>query len=198
MQGNSPEIAEVTVQSERTQCGKRRGKSPQTFHCWAEAPQRPHPVLLWASSMSGMPPPSAPRPAQGLPVPTKPQGEARLYPCALTPQESGKQRAQSRAGHFATLLQGLADHRVGWVPLLASRGPHFQSLPAPRSAPQPRGHSGRPGRAPLTWAGHLTLRASLEAEQPGWAGWGFYTRPILPARGCPASPPSLACSHPAG
>lgn len=165
---------------------------------------RPHPVPLLASSTSGMPPPRLPAPHRVSPILRKPQGEARQPPAphthTLRPEPSGEWQAKSTVsrGTLCNSVAGSADRRVEPIPLRASRGPHRRSLPAPRSAPQPRGHSGRLSRAPLTWAGHLPLRASPEAELPGWAGWGFYTHPILPEPGCPASPPSLACSHPLG
>lgn len=128
---------------------------------------------------------------QGLPTSQETSRGSTTSPC-LCPEPLGEWHAKSpvttQRGALCNSAAGPADHPVGQVPLCASRGPYRQSLPAPGSAPQPRGHSGRPGRAPLTWAGHLAPRASLEAERPTGRGVAFIPTPSSLSE---AAPPPL-------
>lgn len=182
LQGNSPEIAGVMLQSERTQCRKWRGKVHR-LHCWAAGSPAATPNLPLAPSTSGMPSSSTLRPHTGSPrFPEDLKGNHGPPHLCPTPPQAwyAKRRVTTPRGTLCNSAAGAADRPVERVLLRASQGPHCWSLSASRSTPQPRGHSGRPGRAPLTWAGRLAFRASPEAERRGWAGWGFYTRPILP------------------
>lgn len=167
----------------RERSAESGGGKSTGFTAGPQAPQRPHPIPPLAPSTSGMPSSSTLRPHTGSPpLPRGPQGESRSSPpLPYTPQAwYAKRRVTTPRGTLCNSAAGAADRPVEWVLLRASQGPHCWSLSASRSTPQPRGHSGRPGRAPLTWAGRLAFRASPEAERHGWAGWGFYTRPILP------------------
>lgn len=167
----------------RERKAESRGEKSTDFTAGPQAPQRPHPVPRWHLARLECRIPRLSAPHRVSPLPRGPRGESRSPPpLPYTPQAwYAKRRVTTPRGTLCNSTAGPADHPVGWVLLRASQGPHCRSLSASRSIPQPRGRSGRPSRTPLTWAGRLALRASPEAERPGWAGWGFYTRPILPA-----------------
>lgn len=147
---------------------KAGGGKSTTSHCWAGgSPAATPSPLHWHLARLECSSPRLPAPHRVSPLPRKPQREA-LPPHPLRPEHSGEWHAKSTVtrGTLCNSVAGPADQLKGPVPLRASRGPHRWSLPTPRSEPQPRGHSGHPGRARLTWAGHLLQRASLEAERP--------------------------------
>lgn len=107
LQGKSPEIAGVMLQSERTQCRKWRGKVHR-LHCWAAGSPAATPNLPLAPSTSGMPSSSTLRPHTGSPrFPEDLKGNHGPPHLCPTPPRRGMQRdvSQPHAGHFATLLQ---------------------------------------------------------------------------------------------
>lgn len=122
LQGNSPEIARVMVQSERTQCRKRRGKVHR-LHCWAAGSPAATPSPPLAPSTSGIPHPPTLRPTQGLPASQRiSRGITVPHHLCPTHPRRGMQRdvSQPHAGHFATLLQD---------PQIAQWGGSFSVLP---------------------------------------------------------------------